>query len=225
MTGSLPRVSEGVSGGGGVYSIGAVARMIDVPVATIRNWEERYGAVVPERSAGGQRLYSRDHVEQLRYVASQVASGLSAADAHRLLAERDAAGPVALGEAPIEPDRPVVLIAERDTAGAQRTQSILESEGFEVELVFAASDAEERWLERRPQLAIVELMISGGAGTDLCRRLKRHDVGVVLASSVLEARDEALAAGADAFLQKPVEPHELVSTVKDLLSAARRAEA
>ncbi len=52
--------------------------MLELPVATIRNWEQRYAAVVPERSAGGQRLYSRDQVEQLRYVASQVARGLSA---------------------------------------------------------------------------------------------------------------------------------------------------
>jgi CheY-like chemotaxis protein len=42
----------------------------------------------------------------------------------------------------------------------------------------------------------------------------------VLAISVLEARDEALAAGADAFLQKPLDPLEFVSTVKDLLGAS-----
>ena len=42
----------------------------------------------------------------------------------------------------------------------------------------------------------------------------------VLAISVLQARDEALAAGADAFLQKPLDPLELVSTVKDLLGAS-----
>ena len=44
---------SGESGGNrGVYSIGAVARMLDVPAATIRNWEERYATVVPERSEG-----------------------------------------------------------------------------------------------------------------------------------------------------------------------------
>ena len=63
-------------------------------------------------------------------------------------------------------------------------------------------------------------MISGGLGADLCRRLKQHDARAVLAISVLEARDEALAAGADAFLRKPVDPLELVSTVKDLLGAS-----
>jgi DNA-binding response OmpR family regulator len=42
----------------------------------------------------------------------------------------------------------------------------------------------------------------------------------VLAISVLQARDEALAAGADAFLQKPLDPLEFVSTVKDLLGSS-----
>jgi DNA-binding transcriptional MerR regulator len=204
-----------------VYSIGAVARMLDLRVATIRNWEERYAAVVPDRSEGGQRLYSPEQVEQLRYVASQLARGLSAADAHRLLAERDAGG--VPPDKPIGGDRPVILVAERDRSAAERAQAVLRSEGFAVEPVFAVSDAEERWLERRARLAIVELMISGGEGTELCRRLKRHDIGPVLAVSVLEARDEARAAGADAFLQKPVDPLELVSTVRHLIAAGARA--
>src|SRR5262245_6142371 len=130
--------------------------MLELPVATIRNWEERYAVVVPERSVGGQRLYSREDVEQLRYVASQIARGLSAADAHRLLAERDAGGaPTANDEAGYR-TRPLVLIAERDPAAAEFAQSVLRSEGYDVEPVFAAADAEERWRERGAQLAIVE---------------------------------------------------------------------
>ena len=74
-SGTLSRVSDGAAGGRGVYSIGAVARMLGIPVATIRNWEERYATVIPERSAGGRRLYSRGQVERLRYVASQVGHG------------------------------------------------------------------------------------------------------------------------------------------------------
>ena len=76
----------------GVYSIGAVVRMLGIGAATIRNWEERYGTIVPERSAGGHRLYSRDQVAQLRFIAAEVSRGLSAADAHRLLAEQTESG-------------------------------------------------------------------------------------------------------------------------------------
>ena len=47
-----------------IYSIGALARMLGVSPATLRSWEDRYGLVVPERSAGSQRLYSRDHLDQ-----------------------------------------------------------------------------------------------------------------------------------------------------------------
>lgn len=45
-----------------VYRPGAVAKMVDVPAPTLRSWEERYSLIVPVRSAGGQRLSSRDHV-------------------------------------------------------------------------------------------------------------------------------------------------------------------
>ena len=116
--------------------------------------------------------------------------------------------------------RLLVLLAERDPVAADLAQFFLRTEGYDVHLALAVDEAEEQWIESRPQLAIVELMISGGRGVELCRRLKQHEAGAVLAISVLEARDEALAAGADAFLQKPLDPLELVSTVKDLLGAS-----
>ena len=113
-----------------------------------------------------------------------------------------------------------MLLAERDPVAADLEEFFLRTEGYEVDLALAVGDAEEQWLESQPQLAIVELMISGGQGADLCRRLKQHEAGAVLAISVLAGRDEALAAGADAFLRKPVDPLEFVSTVKDLLGSS-----
>ena len=206
-------------GGSGVYSIGAVARMLGIPVATIRNWEERYGAIVPERSPGGHRLYSRDQIEQLRFLAAQVSQGLSAADAHRLLAEHGEGDRLTSGGAGADM-RLLVLLAERDPVAADLEQFFLRTEGYEVDVALTVAEAEERWHDSQPRLAIVELMISGGQGADLCRRLKQHEAGAVLAISALEGRDEALAAGADAFLRKPVDPLELVSTVKDLLGSS-----
>ena len=71
----------------GIYSIGAVARMLGVPAQTLRAWEDRYQQIVPARSSGGQRLYSRDQVDQLSFIRNQIEQGLQPADAHRLLAE------------------------------------------------------------------------------------------------------------------------------------------
>jgi DNA-binding transcriptional MerR regulator len=79
-----------------LYSIGAVARQLALPPATIRTWETRYGLVVPQRTAGGQRLYSRVQLEQLRSLKAAVQAGARPADAHRLLADRGVDGDGAL---------------------------------------------------------------------------------------------------------------------------------
>jgi len=195
--------------------------MLGIPAATIRNWEERYGAIVPERSPGGHRLYSRDQMEQLRFIAAGMSRGLSAADAHRLLADQSEGGQPLATDGRDGGTRLLVLLAERDPVAAELAEFFLRTEGYEVHLALAVGEAEEQWLESSPQLAIVEMMISGGRGAELCRRLKQqNEAGAVLAISVLQARDEALAAGADAFLQKPLDPLEFVSTVKDLLGAS-----
>jgi DNA-binding transcriptional MerR regulator len=75
-----------------LYSIGAVAQQLALPPATIRTWESRYGLVVPQRTAGGQRLYSRAQIEQLRLLKASVEAGARPADAHRLLADRGVDG-------------------------------------------------------------------------------------------------------------------------------------
>ena len=92
-----------------VYSIGAVSAMLGVETATLRAWEERYGLVVPSRSEGAQRIYSRDELEQLRFVVDEMERGATAADAHRLLAAH-LGGPGTLSR--LEPD-PVTIVVLR----------------------------------------------------------------------------------------------------------------
>jgi DNA-binding response OmpR family regulator len=71
-----------------------------------------------------------------------------------------------------------------------------------------------------PVVVVVDLLLSGGDGLDLCRFVKQQGDALVIAVSVLAARDQAVAAGADAFLLKPLEPLQLVSTVRDLLGSS-----
>jgi DNA-binding transcriptional MerR regulator len=200
-----------------IYSIGAVERMVGLPAATIRNWEERYGLIMPGRSEGGHRLYTRGHVEQLRFLKRELARGLQPAEAHRLLAEGMMSGGPLPRDEDMEGPRLLILLAERDPYAAEFAEFFLRTEGFEVVLALDASEAERTSQERRPDLAIVEVMISGGTGAELCGRLKERGVALCLAISSLQAQEDALAGGADAFLQKPLEPLRFVSTVKDLL--------
>jgi DNA-binding transcriptional MerR regulator len=203
-----------------IYSISAVERMVGVPAATLRNWEERYGLIQPERSAGGHRLFTRDQVEQLRFLAAQLAQGLQPAEAHRLLGERFAHGPSEGAAAAEKGQTLLILLAERDPYAAEFAEFFLRTEGYDVVLAFDAQEAERIQAQHSPRLAIVELLISGGAGVALCRRLKESGVTACLAISSLDAREQALEAGADAFMQKPLDPLRLVSAAKDLLGTS-----
>ena len=200
----------------GVYSIGAVALMVGVPPATLRTWEERYGVVMPERTRRGHRLYSRTQIEQLRFITTEMASGASAADAHRSLAQRMAAGAVPETHARARPSV-LILVAERDEYSAELIEFLLRTEGFAVEVALDLDEAKRRFELTRPDLIIVEFLLGGGEGDHLCRWLKEQGAPRVLAVSGLDAADRALKAGADAFLRKPVGHLQLVSAVKDLL--------
>jgi DNA-binding transcriptional MerR regulator len=202
-----------------IYSISAVARMLDVPVATIRTWEDRYSLVLPERNPSGHRLFSREQVEHLRFVKARMSEGMSAADAHRLLSERLGSGlPVARPDG--QRGRLLILLAENDPYAAELQEYFLKTEGFAVEVALDEAAARESFTDISPSLVVVEILISGGSGFALCRALKeRHGVPIV-AVSVLECRDQAMEAGADAFLMKPLDPLQFVSTVRDLLGSS-----
>lgn len=133
-----------------LFSIGAVARMLGVSAATIRTWESRYGLIVPERSTGGQRLYSREQVDQLRFVCDEVAAGRRPAEAHRLLAERLARGDAFGGT------RMRVLLAESRVGAAGLLRRLLGTEGFEVVLAGDAVSASRAIDELLPTIVVID---------------------------------------------------------------------
>jgi CheY-like chemotaxis protein len=197
-----------------MYSIGAVARMLGVEAGTLRAWEERYRIVVPERSQGSQRVYSRAQVEQLRFVMRSMDEGASAADAHRLLAERLDEPPEDTGDG--QDDR-LILVADRDRFFAEVSDYVLRTAGYAVVVASSPAEAERLHAERRPRLSVVELMMPGGL--DLCRQLARDATSPVVGVSALALGDQALEAGASAFVQKPLDPPLLVAIVQDLLTS------
>ena len=203
-----------------VYSISAVARMLDVPVATLRTWEDRYGQVVPARNASGHRLFSRYQVEQLAFVRAQMSEGASAADAHRLLAERAETGlpltPPAARPAP----RLLILLAESDPYAAEFEEYFLTTEGFEVGVTLGEDAARSAFASAAPAVVIIEVLISGGEGLKLCRSFREQNGIAIIVVSAVDVTEQAFDAGADAFLRKPLDPLQLVSTVRDLLRSS-----
>ena len=70
----------------GRVRIGELARRTGVSADVLRVWERRYGLLAPERTAGGQRLYSRDDEDRIRQMLGNLEEGLSAGEAARLIA-------------------------------------------------------------------------------------------------------------------------------------------
>lgn len=123
--------------------------MLDLSPATIRTWETRYGLVVPARSSGGQRLYSRTQIDQLRFVQEQVAEGRRPAAAHRLLEEHVSRGEP-LGR------RTRVLLAERRRGAAEALRKVLGAERFEIVLAGDADAAIRSIEELEPEIAVID---------------------------------------------------------------------
>jgi CheY-like chemotaxis protein len=198
-----------------VYSVAAAASMVGVPLSVIVAWEAD-GLVHPSVTRQGQHLYSRNDLDDLLYLKRETTAATGAADMAAGLearrARRRTGPPDRLGSR-----RLLVLLAERDPYAAEYAEYFLRTEGYDVEVAFDANEAQVTASSLGPDLAVVELLISGGGGAELCARLKAGGTAAVLAISSLDDEDAALRAGADAFLLKPLDPLEFVSTIKDLL--------
>jgi DNA-binding transcriptional MerR regulator len=221
----VSRLEGKADGTDAIYSIGAVARMLGVPAQTLRAWEDRYQQIVPARSGGGQRLYSRNQVDQLSFIRNQIEQGLQPADAHRLLAQyHDETAPIPVEKRPgaraSVDAATTVLLAERDPYAAEFAEYLLRTEGYGVRIVLDPAAAAEILRDDPPGVLVVDLLIAGGAGLALCRAARDNGSVPVLAVSAVDSRDQALAAGAEAFLVKPLDSLQFMSTVRDLIGTS-----
>jgi DNA-binding response OmpR family regulator len=112
------------------------------------------------------------------------------------------------------------LLAERDPFSAELSEYLLRTEGYATRIVLDANEVRELLEREPPNLMVIDLLISGGAGQELCR-LAHEGVSIpVVAVSAIDSRDQALQSGADAFLLKPLDPLQFLSTVRDLLGTS-----
>lgn len=197
------------------YSAARAADMVGVPISVLVAWDEAERLVKPARTTGGLALYSRNDLERLLTVKRAFAAGQSVDAVRNAIADETARERRVPAGKPSR--RLLVLLAERDPYAAEFSEYFLRTEGYEVEVALNVAEAEAQATELRPDLSIVELLISGGAGPELCARLKSRPGSIVLAISSLQGEDVALRAGADAFLAKPYDALAFVSIVKDLL--------
>lgn len=206
----------------GVYAITAASEMTSIPVTTLRSWEKNFGVVRPVRTSGGHRLYSLEDIERLRWLKAKIDSGVQVSVAHQLL-ETELAR---LGGVAHEAERRgavMIMVAERDPITADLERYFLESAGYEVRVVLDGRTAVQEAEAMRPDLIVVDVILPGVNGLQVCRGLKASPstAGIpVVVFSVLDVRERALDAGADAFLLKPLEQPQLIDLIRNMLSRA-----
>lgn len=88
-----------MSNGEAIYNIGVVARMTDIPAATLRIWERRYDFPETTRTEGKHRLYSETEIQRLRWVKARIDEGMQVRQAVRALQATEAEE----GAVPTEP--------------------------------------------------------------------------------------------------------------------------
>ena len=122
---------------------------------------------------------------------------------------------------------PKVLIVEDEEPLAMLLRYNLEAEGYTVETCMRGDEADIRLREDQPDLMILDWMLPGLSGIELCRRLRSRSETERLPVIMLTARGEeqerirGLATGADDYVVKPFSIPELMARVRAMLRRAK----
>lgn len=118
-----------------------------------------------------------------------------------------------------------ILIIEDDSEIAMLERDYLEIEGFETTVIADGEAAAEEALRGGYDLLLLDLMLPGCNGYDICRRVRdRIDVPILMVTARTDSVDKirGLGLGADDYIAKPFDPAELVARVKSHLSRYAR---
>jgi DNA-binding response OmpR family regulator len=114
-----------------------------------------------------------------------------------------------------------VLVVDDDPTVSDVVRRYLEQDGCEVRLAADGADGLAAVAAQRPDLVVLDLMMPGIDGLEVCRRLRRQlpDLPVIMLTALGEEADRVLGleVGADDYVTKPFSPRELVLRIRSVL--------
>jgi len=125
--------------------------------------------------------------------------------------------------------QPRILVAEDDTRIREGLVDLLSSEGYRVTAAGDGSEAEQQLEKVSFDLAILDIMMPGKSGYDLCRDIRAggSQIPIIMLTAKGEEIDKVvgLKMGADDYITKPFGVHELLARVDAVLRRVQRAAA
>jgi len=127
----------------------------------------------------------------------------------------------------MDPERkPRILIVDDDPVIVRLLQINFRLEGYDVDTAFRGEEALERVRDNRPDVVVLDVMMPGIDGWEVCRQLKespavRHVPVIFLSARAQdEDRQRGYALGVDEYVTKPFDPADLVEIVRRALARA-----
>ena len=114
-----------------------------------------------------------------------------------------------------------ILVVDDDPDIGSMLKMMLEYKGYAVTLLSNAGKTEQQLSNQLADLVILDMLIAGTNGTDVCRSIRSNplsaDVPVLMISALPDARKVCIDAGANDFISKPFEMKELLAMVSSLV--------
>jgi CheY-like chemotaxis protein len=118
-------------------------------------------------------------------------------------------------------DRPTVLVVDDHRDNAEILRELLRSRAYPVLVASSGSEALAVFERERPSIVLLDVMMPGLGGWDVCRLMKSHpelggSVRVIIVTGLDDwsDRQQALSAGADDYVEKPIDLSSLLSIVE-----------
>lgn len=111
-----------------------------------------------------------------------------------------------------------ILVIEDDADTAQFLKLLLEREKYDVTIAKDGGQAHSMFMMKKPDFVILDLILPGESGFEVCERLKtlERNVPVLILTAVEldDSKNLAARVGADAYMTKPFDPDELLISIK-----------
>ena len=111
-----------------------------------------------------------------------------------------------------------ILVVDDDKGIGEMLKMLLEMNGYEVMVSEKPEKTEENIIAHDIDLVLLDMLISGVNGIDVCARLRQNEttrhVTILMMSALHDAGKRCKAAGADEFIAKPFEMDELLGKIK-----------